>query len=113
MHELSIAQNIISTVQEYLEGKDCRVSAVHLCVGRLSNVLVDSLLFAFESLTEGTALAGARLVIREPTLIVRCRTCGAEHASQQFDFVCCRCGGGDVEVSGGDDLYIDFIEIQE
>jgi hydrogenase nickel incorporation protein HypA/HybF len=114
MHELSLAQNIISIIEEQMRDRpSSRVKAVYLQVGKMSNVLVDSLIFGFDTLIGGTAFQGARLVIEEPPVIVRCRSCSAESQIEHFNFCCANCGGVDVEIIGGTELFVTSIEIEE
>ena len=66
MHELSIALSIIDGVTEELEERGRpKLHAVHLRVGRLSGVVADALLFAYDVACVETPLAGSRLVIAE------------------------------------------------
>lgn len=114
MHELSLAQNIISIVEEKTRNRPkSRVIAVNMQVGRMSNVMVDSLIFGFETLINGTAFKGARLVIEEPPVKVQCRSCAAETEIEQFNFRCNHCGGVYVDVIGGNELFVSSIEIEE
>lgn len=114
MHELSIADNVIRIVQEQLkQHPSSRVKAVYLQVGVMSNVLVDSLLFGFETLIQDTDLCGAQLIVREIPVTVRCRACRHESPIDQFHFQCRQCAGDDVEVISGDELFIESIEIED
>jgi hydrogenase nickel incorporation protein HypA/HybF len=114
MHELSLAQNIISIIEEQMRNRpQSRVKAVYMQVGKMSNVLVDSLIFGFDTLISGTAFQGTRLVIEEPPVKVKCSVCSAESEIEQFNFCCAACGGVDVEVIGGNELFVSSIEIEE
>jgi len=67
MHELSIAVSIVDGVCEELQRLgDPKILAVHLTMGKLSGVVKESLLFAYDAACEGTPLAGTQLVITEP-----------------------------------------------
>ncbi len=61
MHELAIAESVVSSVLERTGEQS--VSVVRLRVGRLSGVVPDALTFCFELATAGTALEGASLEI--------------------------------------------------
>lgn len=66
MHELSIVLSIIEGVTyELQERGDPRLHAVHLQLGKLSGVVKEALLFAYDVACEGTLLAGSRLVIAD------------------------------------------------
>lgn len=66
MHELSIALSIVDGVSEELAlHGGSSVVAVHLRLGRLSGVVPDALLFAYDAACAGTPLEGSRLRIDE------------------------------------------------
>jgi Zn finger protein HypA/HybF involved in hydrogenase expression len=44
---------------------------------------------------------------------VRCRACEVETTLEQFPAHCGACGGFDVEVTGGEELLVDSLEIEE
>ena len=42
-----------------------------------------------------------------------CRACGAESVLAGFPLTCAQCGGLDVEVTGGEELLVDSLELEE
>jgi hydrogenase nickel incorporation protein HypA/HybF len=64
MHELSVAQAVVDEIVTKLG--DTVVTRVRLAVGKRSGVVVDSVRFCFDLVTEDTSLAGAELVVDEP-----------------------------------------------
>jgi len=65
MHELSVAQAVVDEIIAKL-GDDTVVTTVRLAIGQRSGVVVDSVRFCFDLVTEDTSLAGAELVVDEP-----------------------------------------------
>jgi Zn finger protein HypA/HybF involved in hydrogenase expression len=64
MHELAIAIGLVEAICDELPRLGAvRVTAARVRVGRLSGVVPDALTFAFTVAADGTAIAGARLVI--------------------------------------------------
>ena len=63
MHELTVTQAILDTVAEH--ARTARVTCVRIRVGLLSGVMPHALHFCFETVTAGTTLQGAELVIIE------------------------------------------------
>lgn len=108
VHELALTQSVVDLITERLG--PARITAVHLEVGRLSGVLPDAVRFCFGMVTEGTALAGARLDISEPAGRAHCRDCGAEFDATD-PLVLCDCGSADVELRGGQDLLVRAVEV--
>ena len=66
MHELSIALSIVDGVEEEAARHGGGpVRAVHLRLGRLSGVVREALLFAYDRACDGTSLEGSALQIEE------------------------------------------------
>jgi hydrogenase nickel incorporation protein HypA/HybF len=108
VHELAIAESVIEAVLAKTGDRPVRV--VRLQIGRLSGVVPDALLFAFEVATEGTPLQGAALQIDEPSGRLHCRTCNADLARNDL-IMLCDCGSADVEVTAGRELALLNVEV--
>ena len=111
MHELSIAASIVELAERHARGR--RVRRVELKVGRLRQVVPDSLAFAFELLTRDTPLAGARLEIEQVPASARCESCEAETVLVRFPWRCSRCGGDELELRSGEELLVESLELEE
>jgi hydrogenase nickel incorporation protein HypA/HybF len=108
MHELAIAESVVSTVLERTEGR--RVTLVRLRVGRLAGVVPDALTFCFDVATTGTALEGAALELVEELGRAHCRTCAGDFELTDA-FLLCPCGSADVEVLSGRELSVTSVEV--
>jgi hydrogenase nickel incorporation protein HypA/HybF len=111
MHELSIAEAIVAVADRHAGGR--RVSRVEVSVGHLRQVVPSALAFAFELVSEGTAVEGAELVLEEVPAAGRCRACGAESRFDGFPLACRACGGHDVEVTAGEELQVESLDLEE
>jgi hydrogenase nickel incorporation protein HypA/HybF len=111
MHELSIADAIVTIACRHAAGRS--VTRVDVRVGHLRQVVPDSLGFAFELVSAGTELEGAELVIEDVPATVRCNACAADSTLAEFPAHCSACGGFDVEVTGGEELLVDSLELDE
>ncbi len=108
MHELAIAESVVSTVLERTGGR--QVSLVRLRIGRFSGVVPDALSFCFELATSGTPLEGAALEIEDVQGQARCRTCGVEFGLVDA-FLLCDCGSADVQLLAGRELSVMSVEV--
>jgi hydrogenase nickel incorporation protein HypA/HybF len=108
MHELAIAESLVEAVQARTGRQTVR--SVRLQVGRLSGVVPDALMFAFELAAQGTPLEGARLLIDEPAGRLHCRTCQADQGRDDL-ILLCECGSADVEVTAGRELALLSVEV--
>lgn len=111
MHELSIAESVVRIAAEHARGR--RVAAVQVKIGHLRQVVPSALEFAFELLTEGTELDRAELQIEAVAAAGVCRDCGTESELGSFPLRCPACGGLDLELTAGDELLVDSIELEE
>lgn len=110
MHELSLSSAIVNTVVKHAGGR--RVTLVELRVGKLRQVIPDTLEFYFEFVARDTLCQGAALVqeVIEPRL--RCRDCDREWEIKIPNFRCPFCGGGEVEIASGDEFEVESIEVE-
>ena len=111
MHELSIADAVFRIVDRHADGR--RVALVELRVGHLRQVVPDALTFAWELVTEGTLAEGAELRIEQVPATVRCASCTAQTTLEEFPARCGACGSPDVDTTGGDELLVDSLELEE
>ncbi len=110
MHELALAECVIDSVLRHAAGR--RVKHVQLQVGRLRAVVPDALEFNWELVAQGTPAEGAALGIEIVEAVGRCRACGVEGAQPEFPLRCAACGALDVEVVSGEELLIDWLEVE-
>jgi hydrogenase nickel incorporation protein HypA/HybF len=111
MHELSIADAVVGIALRHAAGR--RVTRVELRVGHLRQVVPSALGFAFELVTQGTPAEGAELVMEEVPASVECGQCGRATVLTAFPARCAGCGSLDVEVTGGEELLVDALELEE
>jgi hydrogenase nickel incorporation protein HypA/HybF len=111
MHELSIAESVVEIAARHSRGR--RVSKVELKVGHLRQVVPSALAFAFELVAEGTPVAGAALEIEEVPAAGRCRACRTEGPQPDFPLHCPSCGAFDIEVTSGEELLVDSLELED
>lgn len=111
MHELSIAQEIITIVKDNLPDSSSKVKIVRIKVGKLSGVLSDSLKFCYDSLVQNTELDGSNIEIEEIPLKLYCKKCEYEFINDDFVFYCTKCGSSEIELKEGNELFISEIEL--
>lgn len=112
MHELSLAMNIFdSCAQELENAQGTAITNLHLEVGRLSGVMVDSLRFALEANRDESVLKNAQISIDEIPAVMRCEACGHTFVAEDFYETCPSCGAFSQEIIKGKDLIIKSITI--
>ncbi len=114
MHELSIALSIIDIACEESHSRgDAGVIVVQLKIGRMSGVVIEALLSAFEIAREDTLLANAELKIEDVPVMVRCPKCECEQLADSIQCLCCSvCGTLSPEITQGCELEVVAIELE-
>ncbi|MEN3010126.1 MAG: hydrogenase maturation nickel metallochaperone HypA, partial [Candidatus Bipolaricaulaceae bacterium] len=86
MHEYSLAQALLSGLQEHLQKnpQPGRILKVHVRKGELLSLSEWALREAWRILTEGTELAGSELVLENVPVRVRCPACGYEGEARRL-----------------------------
>jgi hydrogenase nickel incorporation protein HypA/HybF len=111
VHELSIASAVLNTALRHADGR--QVSSVSVRTGAMRQVVGDSLSFYFDIVARDTLCEGAELTLTEVATELRCRGCETRWSPQIPAFRCPGCGGADVEVTAGEELEVDYIEVEE
>ncbi len=111
MHELAIADSIVQIAGRHANGR--RVTKVQVKVGHLRQVVPSALAFSFELVAQGTPLEGAELEMEGVPAIGACRGCGAESRLKEFPLQCGACGGFDLQVLEGEELFVEALEMEE
>ncbi|MET7385878.1 hydrogenase maturation nickel metallochaperone HypA [Streptomyces sp. NPDC005529] len=106
MHELSIAVAVVEQVEEAVRHQGRAVASLTLRIGELAGVVPEALDFAFALATEGTSLAGARLLIDTVEGRGRCDNCGREAPTGMPPVLWCTACGATLTLLGGRELEI-------
>jgi hydrogenase nickel incorporation protein HypA/HybF len=114
VHELSIAQSLVSTAVAAIGAAASRdaiaalvVDEVHLRLGRLAGVEKESLLFCYDIVIDDTPLAGSRLVVEELPVVIFCASCQSEVELPGIQrFYCPRCGQPSSDIRQGRELEL-------
>lgn len=109
MHELALSRAIVEAACAHAEGR--RVRSVAVSVGALRQVVPDSLEFNFSLVSAGTLCDGAELAMTHVPARLSC-PCGNSWILKEPIFLCPRCGGGRAAVVDGDQLSVDYIEVE-
>ena len=113
MHELSLVRSLLNQVERLVADHGGGiVREIRLQCGPLSGIEPVLMRSAFELLKGEHAFAAATLVIAEVTLAVRCGNCQTTFHPVRFHFVCPECGCGDTEVTQGESVVLESIELE-
>ena len=111
MHELSIADALVAIAARHAGER--RVVRVEVRLGHLRQVVPQALEFAFGLVAEGTPVEGAELVMEIVPAAGICRACGTQAELPGFPLLCAACGSADLELTQGEELLVDALELDD
>ncbi len=112
MHEMSLAESVREIVEETARSNGAgRVTAVRLEIGRLAQVEIEAMRFAFDVVKRGSLADAARLEIVETDGSAWCMRCSAAVAIARRGDACPKCDSYQLQVTGGDRMRVMDIEI--
>lgn len=122
MHEYGLMEAVVgAALQTCQSHADLEPVRVHIQVGEFAFASRESLVTAFEILSRGTPLEGARLELKEVPGRARCEGCGFEGSARDLGpefsdppalFLCPRCGSPLV-LTGGTGVTLTKVELQD
>lgn len=114
MHEMSLAMSIIDlAVETAVREGGRRVSEVEIEVGNMAGVMGDALEFCLEAAARSTIVEGAGFRLFSVMATGQCGSCRTIFAVDSFLASCPDCGEIGVNISGGQDLKIRALTIEE
>jgi hydrogenase nickel incorporation protein HypA/HybF len=116
MHELSLAQSLLTIVLDYARKNDAvRVERLVLSFGRMSCIVPEALETAFSVTARGTIAEGAELSFNIIPVVVSCVSCGEENSIEYDGLLSCpSCGDKKVLLIGGtEDLQLLEMEVEQ
>jgi len=114
MHEFSICQEIVKVIlQEYEKStpKAGKIVKTRIVVGKMHQIVPESLQFAYEVLTRETPAAGSQLEIIVIPIKAICQECNWQGEIKDSFFLCECCSSGKLELIAGKELYIKDLEV--
>jgi hydrogenase nickel incorporation protein HypA/HybF len=111
VHEFDLSSAIVQTVNKHAQGR--QVTHITLQVGRLRQVVKDTLLFYLAIVGKDTPCEGATLEIIGVPAVLHCKTCRHEWEIEIPAFICPTCGPGAVEVKTGEEFMVESIEVED
>jgi len=113
MHELAITQSMLDIVLEQAERAGAKkVGKINLVVGELTGFVEECVKFYFGLLAENTIAEGANLNFTSVSPQARCRSCDKVFELKEYDWTCPKCGGSDIEITAGRELFVDSIDVE-
>lgn len=113
MHELAICQALMNQVESIAAERNATsVISIVIGMGPLSGVEAQLLKHAYPVASAGTVAEGARLVIEDLPVRVKCSQCGNESDVLPNKLVCKVCGDWRTTLISGDEMMLMSLELE-
>jgi hydrogenase nickel incorporation protein HypA/HybF len=113
LHEMSFATQVLECVERTaLAYPGARVVRVRIAAGEILALNEASLTFCLEAIAAGSVMDGATIEMTTRPLELRCARCGPFALNSVSEAVCPVCGGS-AAVSGGRELIVEEIELDD
>lgn len=114
MHEVSIAQSIVDTLEAELDEEQfSNVREIHVKVGVLSSVEHKLLEHVFKYVIEGGPFSNANLYTQLVDVLARCEQCDDNFKVENYYFICPKCDTPSSTIIEGNELTIFKIIMEE
>jgi hydrogenase nickel incorporation protein HypA/HybF len=112
VHELGVTQSILQIALHHAhEAGATRITSLNLVIGELASIVDDSVQFYWGMIAKDTIAENAVLNFKRIPALLKCRACGHTFDMDRREFACPACGSGKVEVAGGDEFFLESIDV--
>lgn len=109
---MSLCRSIYRITEQAAAGR--AVDVVHLRVGRLRQVVPETLRYCWGLVVAEGSLAGSRLEIEHVPIELSCRDCAARTGvAHELILVCGACGGARCDVVAGEEFLLTSLELRD
>ena len=111
MHELAITQSVLEIALRHAQAAGgTGIRGLYLVIGQLSSIVDDSVEFYWDIISKDTLAEGAKLHFRRIPAELLCRDCQHRYSPNE-DLTCPLCHSSRIEVTAGDEFYLESIEV--
>ena len=115
MHEVSIALGMVDELIKIANNnKATKINSVKLKIGKMSGIVTDSLIFAFDAVKlEHSLLSDAAIEIEEIPTVYECEDCNSSFEIDNMIFPSCsNCESLNVKIVSGEEQHIENVELE-
>jgi hydrogenase nickel incorporation protein HypA/HybF len=112
MHELSVAQSILDTIEKQL-GSTKPLTRISLTIGPLAGISAESLEFWLSEIAKQKGFGTPGVVINKTKACAICSSCKAKYEINSFYSACPSCDSFERTLESGFECVIDSIEMED
>lgn len=115
MHEISLVKSVFNTLEAEFSMEDLqRLEAIHLRIGKLSNIEPTLMQNAFDAVSATEEkFQDVALKMEVVDIVVHCDQCNVDSTVHQYKFVCNSCGQPTSNVIAGTELLIHQVQFAD
>ena len=114
MHELSVTESILNIATKHADQAGAaKVTDINIVIGRLSSIVDESVQFYWNIITQDTICEASQLHFQYKEARFLCMDCNQEFALADELSPCPVCGSHRLQITSGEEFYLDSIEIQK
>jgi len=111
MHELSIIEDIFKTLlQVAKDNKLTKISTVKLKIGKMRQVIPETLSAAFDSVSKKTIVENATLDVKYIPIKAHCNDCSQDSLVKDLHFFCPKCNSTNINIIEGKEIILDSVD---
>jgi hydrogenase nickel incorporation protein HypA/HybF len=112
MHELSVAQSIIETIEKQL-GTIKQLTRISLTIGPLAGISADSLQFWLSEIVKQKGFGAPDIAITKTLARAICSACKAKYEIKSLYSGCPLCESYERTIESGFEFVIDSVEVED
>ncbi|MFW5798215.1 MAG: hydrogenase maturation nickel metallochaperone HypA [Planctomycetota bacterium] len=112
MHEFSLAESMLSIVEDQL-GHKARLASATVTVGPLAGIDAESLRFCFTEVARQEGFGEPTLVTNLVPARLHCYDCGNEYTTRDALAPCPTCGSMHRRIDSGQEFTLDSVELED
>ena len=114
MHERSLVNALLRQVADVAtQYPGSHVLSIRVRIGEFSGVEPELFASAYDDLVTNTPYYGATLDLERVPLEGVCPQCGSHFRIERFNFQCDRCGNSKITISGGEEMLLESVTMEE
>lgn len=115
MHEVSIVLGMVEELMKLARKHHAiKITSIKLKIGKMSGIVTDSIVFAFDAIKpEHPLLSTASIIIEEVPAVYECNECKTSFNTDDIYFPSCPgCKSFNLNIVSGDEQHIENVEIE-
>jgi hydrogenase nickel incorporation protein HypA/HybF len=117
MHELPVTESILDIAVKHAKRENAtRITDLYLVIGQLASFIDESIQFYWGIIAKDTIAEGAILHFKRLPAEFKCLDCGTifspSNSSAFNDYSCPNCSGYNVQLTCGDEFYLEAIDVE-